>query len=94
MRPEEKTTMPTPAPTYSVTAENRCNPYITYHIEGLTEKQARFAIKNLSTAFRSIEVVSEETGEVVFSHYEGSDFFQPCEIEAAAIAKINALFSM
>ena len=80
--------------TYSVTAENRCNPYITYHLEGLTEKQARFAIKNLWTAFRSIEVINEETGEVVFSHYEGSDFFQPSETEAEAIAKVNAIFSM
>lgn len=92
MRPEEKTTMPTP--TYAVTAENRCNPYITYHIEKLTEKQARFAIKNLWTAFRSIEVVNEETGEVVFSHYEGDEFFQPSETEAEAIAKVSAIFSM
>lgn len=80
--------------TYSVTAENRSNPYITYHIEGLTEKQARFAFKNLWTAFRSIEIINEETGEVVFSHYEGSDFFQPSETEAEAIAKVNAIFSM
>lgn len=92
MRPEERTTMPTP--TYTVTAENRCNPYITYSIQNLTEKQARFAIKNLWTAFRSIEVVNEETGEVVFSHYEGDEFFQPSETEAEAIAKVSAIFSM
>lgn len=92
MRPEERTTMSTP--TYTVIAENRCNPYITYTIQNLTEKQARFAIKNLWTAFRSIEVVNEETGEVVFSHYEGDEFFQPSETEAEAIAKVNAIFSM
>lgn len=92
MRPEERTTMSTP--TYTVTAENRCNPYITYTIQNLTEKQARFAIKNLWTAFRSIEVVNEETGEVVFSHYEGDEFFQPSETEVEAIAKVNAIFSM
>ena len=92
MRPEERTIMSTP--TYTVTAENRCNPYITYCIKNLTEKQARFAIKNLWTAFRSVEVVNEETGEVVFSHYEGDEFFQPSETEAEAIAKVSAIFSM
>jgi hypothetical protein len=92
MRPEERTTMSTP--TYTVTAENRCNPYITYTIQNLTDKQARFAIKNLWTAFRSIEVVNEETGEVVYSHYEGDEFFQPSETVAEAIAKVNAIFSM
>ena len=92
MRPEEKTTMPTP--TYTVTAENRCSPYITLTLDKLTKKAAYFATQNLCAAFRSIEVVNEETGEVVYSHYEGDEFFQPSETEAEAIAKVNAIFSM
>ena len=91
MRPEEKTTMPTP--TYTVTAENRQNPYITYCIKSLTKKQVQFAIKNLCAAFCSIEVVNEETGEVVYNHYEGDEFFQSSETEAKAMTKINTILS-
>ena len=43
MRPEETKIIPTP--TYSVTAENRCNPYITYSIQNLTEKQRALQLK-------------------------------------------------
>lgn len=92
MRPEEKTTMSTP--TYTVTAQNCCNPYITYCIKNLTKKAAYFATQNLCAAFRSIEVVNEETGEVVYSHYEGDEFFQPSATVVEAIARVNAVFSM
>ena len=92
MRPEEKTTMPTP--TYTVTAENRCNPYITYCLKGLTKKAAYFATQNLCAAFRAIEVIDEEMGEVVYSHYEGDEFFRPSATVVEAIARVNAVFSM
>ena len=74
-----------PAP-YNINATNCCsNPRISFEYEKLTEKQMRYAVKCLTTAFRKVEVISNETGEVIYDHYESDEIFCPSFTETEAI---------
>jgi hypothetical protein len=63
--------------TYIVTAKSCENPNITIEYEGLCEECIEECIEELTTAFRSVEVICEQTGEVVYTHYVGADWFTP-----------------
>lgn len=62
---------------YTVTANSCENPAITVEFKGLCGNCAVEAVATLETAFRSVDVTDEETGEVVYTHYVGSDWFVP-----------------
>ena len=63
--------------TYTVTAKSCENPNITIEYEKLCGECIGECIEELETAFRSVEVVCEQTGEVVYTHYVGADWFNP-----------------
>ena len=63
--------MPT---TYSVKADNCNSLKITYEVQGLAAKSALFLANHLSEAFRNVEVVCEQTGEIAYQFYYNDDF--------------------
>lgn len=75
--------------TYSVTADNCNAPKIIYKVEGLSSRAAKFLAEHLSQAFRQVEVIAEETGEVAYTLYYDSDFKKPSmsEVECLGIAQ-------
>lgn len=75
--------IPTP---YNIKADNyNSRPKIVFEYKSLTEKQMRYAVKCLATAFRKVEVISNETGEVIYDHYESDEIFCPSFTETEAI---------
>ena len=62
---------------YTVTAKSCENPNIVAQYKGLCEKCAGEVAKILGEAFRSVEVLNEETGEVELTYYVGCGWFTP-----------------
>jgi hypothetical protein len=75
--------------TYIITADNCMNPKITVRYEGLTEKQVLLAIRCFYGAFRSIEVICSDTGEVMYNHYVSEDFMIYTKSEAEALDELS-----
>ena len=75
--------------TYSVSADNRNSPKITYEVKGLSAKSALFLANHLAEGFRDVTVVCEQTGEIMFNIYYNDDFRKPTltELECLAIAQ-------
>lgn len=75
--------------TYSVSADNCNSPRITYEVKGLAEKSALFLANHLAEGFRKVDVICEQTGEVMFSMYYNDSFRYPSmsELECLAIAQ-------
>ena len=63
--------------TYTVTAKSCENPNVTIEYRELCEECIDECIEELNTAFRSVEVICEQTGEVVYSLYVGANWFTP-----------------
>lgn len=61
--------------TYTITAKSCENPNVVIEYEGLCDKCIDECVEELNTAFRSVEVICEQTGEVVYSRYVGADWF-------------------
>ena len=61
---------------YEVVAKN-CDttPRIEYSRKNLTKASAIFVAKNLVRGFRQVDILNQETGEVVFARYESCEFF-------------------
>lgn len=74
--------------TYSVSADNCNSPKITYKVQGLASKAALFLANHLAEGFRKVEVICEETGELVYDIYYNDTFRKPKmdEIECLALA--------
>jgi hypothetical protein len=60
---------------YSLYAETCEKNSIKIEFHDVTQEQVPSAVELLGKAFRDIEVIDEETGEVVYSSYVGGDFF-------------------
>ena len=75
--------MPT---TYSVKADNCNSPKITYEAQGLAAKSALFLANHLSEAFRNVEVICEQTGEIAYQFYYNDDFHKPRYDEVTCLA--------
>ena len=75
--------------TYTVSADNCNSPKITYEVKGLAEKSALFLANHLLEGFRKVDVICEQTGEIVFNIYYNDDFRKPTltELECLAIAQ-------
>ena len=72
------TTTATPITTYTVTANNgNYRPRIEYSRDDLTNDNAKTIAMTLTKAFRNVEVICNETGEVVFTRYISEDWFTP-----------------
>jgi hypothetical protein len=58
--------------TYNITIDSlEARPKIVVTFEEIPEKALKDAIYVATRTFRSVEVVNNETGEVVLTHYEG-----------------------
>jgi hypothetical protein len=78
---------------YEIKAENcNCAPNITYRRGDLTYEEAVYVSEVLACAFRQIDVLNQETGEVMVSQYVSCEFFKQQLTEAEAIATVEALF--
>lgn len=73
------TTAPTlTAYTYTVTADNYCStPKIVFSHSGIHGDHILTTANCLRKAFRKVEVINEQTGEIVFDYYVGDEFFEP-----------------
>lgn len=78
--------------TYSVKADNCNAPKITYEVKGLASKSALFLAKHLTEAFRSVEVVCEQTGEIAYQTYYNDDFRKPTMDELACLVIAQNIF--
>lgn len=56
-----------------------------------TETQLAFIIQKAHEAFRLIEVVNGETGELVFSSYTSPDWFSPMSTEGEVLDEIQQI---
>ena len=64
--------------TYKLSLDSyQSNPKIIVEFEEVPENVLETVINIAKYAFRSIEVVSNETGEIVLSHYVGLQMFTP-----------------
>ena len=71
---------------YRVSADTcEFRPKINFEFEGLTENEMLKALKILITAFRKVEASNDETGEVIYDHYESSEIFAPTATPTEAI---------
>lgn len=64
--------------TYKV--EAKCNQVAGINVEfkGIGDINTAFeCVSNLEGAFPMVDVICEQTGEVVYSHYIATDFFHP-----------------
>ena len=78
--------------TYSVKADNCNAPKITYEVKGLASKSALFLAKHLTEAFRSVEVVCEQTGEIAYQTYYNDDFRKPTIDELTCLSIAQNIF--
>ena len=61
---------------YEVVARNcNTNPKIKYSRKNLTKGGAKFVARNLARAFRQVDILNQETGEVMSAIYSSSEFF-------------------
>lgn len=63
--------------TYTVIFCNNNNPEITFKQTNLSVHMAFAAMDILSKAFRSCDIVSEDTGAIIASVYTAAEFFTP-----------------
>lgn len=72
--------------TYTVTADTCCSaPKIIFSHEGIHGDLILTTVNCLRRAFRKVEVINEQTGEVVFDYYIGDEFFEPVSDATEAI---------
>ena len=78
---------------YEVVAKN-CDtaPRIEYSRKNLTKATAIFAASNLVRGFRQVDILNQETGEVMFARYESDDFFHGEMSPIETIALVESCF--
>ena len=57
----------------------------------VSETQLAFVVSKAQEAFRQIEVVDSETGELVFSSYTSPDWFSPMSTEGEVLDAIQQI---
>ena len=75
--------------TYTVSAENGSNPKIFYEASNVNRFMAFGLATILSKAFRSIVILDDETGEVMYSLYLAEDMFSTTASIAEVIEEAN-----
>lgn len=75
---------------FSVTANSCEASNVSVVFKDLDIHKAMMVAKTLEQGFRDVDVVSQETGEIIYKHYVGSEYFKPywnCYGEAVANAE-------
>ena len=75
--------------TYTVSADNGSNPKIFYEASNVNRFMASGLATILVKAFRSIVILDDETGEVMYSLYLAEDMFSPTASIAEVIEDAN-----
>lgn len=75
--------------TYTVSAENGSNPKIFYEASNVNRFMAFGLATILAKAFRSIVILDDETGEVMYSLLFAEDVFSPTASIAEVIEEAN-----
>lgn len=79
--------------TYTVSAENGSNPKIFYEASNVNRFMAFGLATILSKAFRSIVILDDETGEVMYSLLFAEDVFSPTASIAEVIEEANEVLN-
>lgn len=78
---------------YEVVARNcKTNPKIKYSRKDMGKAVAYTVAVNLARAFRQVDVLNQETGEVMYSIYFSDEFFRPSLTEYEAMEMVDSLF--
>ena len=78
---------------YEVVARNcNTNPKIKYSRKNLTKASALFVATNLERGFRQVDILNQDTGEVMLSTYVSDEFFKKEMSEVEAIAMVEVHF--
>ena len=77
--------------TYSICAENYNANSLTANFNNVPADLVEPCVEILNGGFRNVEVVDDETGEVVYQFYRGEDFFEPETTAGAAFDAVNEL---
>lgn len=64
--------------TFTLQARNGGPALVEVVIPNLIESQIKGAFDFANTAFRSVEISSNDTGEIIFSAYTDNDYYKPC----------------
>ena len=74
--------------TYTVTAKSLDHKNLTVSFGELSCLMAKTVSEILGYAFRQIDIVCDQTGEVAYNHYKTPDWFARYDTEMAAIQKV------
>ena len=86
MHPKNISNKPLNNMVYSIIADTcESRPKIRFEYERMTDLQMRMCVKILITAFRQVEVINCQTGEVAYTHYESDEIFCPTATPTEAI---------
>ena len=74
--------------TYKVEAKCNTDKGINVEFKGINDINAAFeCAEALDTAFPTVDIINEQTGEVIYSHYLATEFFKPSIEMGKAIYK-------
>ena len=79
---------------YEVIANN-CStvPSIKYSRKDLSHAMALFVASNLARGFRQVDVLNQDTGEVMLSNYVSEEFFKEDITTLDAIKTVETMFN-
>lgn len=61
---------------YDVIAKKTKEPFVEVAVSGNYFQVANYRVL-LETAFNSVEIINKDTGEVIYTHYISTDYFEP-----------------
>lgn len=76
---------------YSVSADTCESPKITVEYKGLSMDKARQVAMALEGAFRKVDVICEQTGEVMYNVYYSSEYYNKGYTCADALGVVEGL---
>ena len=76
---------------YSITANSCCFPSVELKIISVNWHQMHQYLAVIKRAFREIEILNDDTGEVMFRHYESDEMFSPLLSIGECISAIEDL---
>lgn len=74
--------------TYTVTAKSLDHKNLTVSFGDLSCLAAKTVSEILGYAFRQIDIICDQTGEVAYNHYKSPDWFARYDTEMEAIQKV------
>ena len=75
--------------TYTISVETRDSNNVSATFRNVPDYKVEACVSVLESAFRDIEVVDEETGEVIYNKYVGADWFVAETTVGEVIDEIN-----